>query len=28
MNIRKKLKDFNKRIIESVPGRGYRLNNL
>lgn len=27
-NLRKKIKDKNKRLIESIPGRGYRLNNF
>lgn len=28
LNLRKKLKDKNKKFIESVPGRGYRINNI
>jgi DNA-binding response OmpR family regulator len=28
MNLREKLRDKSKRLIESIPGRGYRLNNL
>jgi len=27
LNLRKKLKDKSKNLIESVPGRGYRINN-